>query len=174
VADSNGFDVSLVGVRPSVTLTFSGAVPHVAFHLRRVAPLATNDNTDELFYAVATDATASTWKAAVPIPRNSDGMGRFHSTKWYQAIAIDAGGRVSIAADFAAVGGVSLCGGPKLARSANGTTFDTCAPGATPVQFAGDWLTMWPHKAGKQTLVFHYDQRANPSLKAGVIMWREP
>jgi hypothetical protein len=177
IADSNMVDVSPALLRPSVALTFVGTTPHVAYHLRRT--LETNTDSDpELYYAVATDGTGSTWKTPVAIPRNDTGLGAFHSTRWYEAIAVDATGNIAIGANFYLHGGVTLCGGPKLARSTDGLTFQTCAPSPTPVQFGGEWLTMWHHKAGKLTMVFGYDlpdgSRANPLTRAGVLLWREP
>ncbi len=177
IADSNGVDVSPSLLRPSVALTFVGTTPHVAYHLRRTVETNT-DSDPELFYAVATDGTGTTWKTPVAIPRNDTGLGAFHSTRWYEAIAVDTMGNLAIGANFYLHGGVTLCGGPKLARSTDGLTFQTCAPNPTPVQFAGTWLTMWHHRPGKLTMVFAYDlpegSRANPLIKPGFLIWREP
>lgn len=173
----NMIDLSVSRDRePSVSLTFVGNVPHVAYHLRAVAPLAMNDNTAELFYAKADAPEASTW-SVIPIPRNGNAT-TFHTTRWYQALTIDATGRVNVAANFGASGAQSNCGGPKLSRATDGMSFQTCAPAGFPTQFAGEWISMWPHRAGKQTIVFAYDtptgSRSNPNLKPGIAMWREP
>jgi hypothetical protein len=177
IADSNGLDVSPSLLRPSVALTFAGTTPHVAYHLRRT-PETNTDSDPELFYAVATDGTGTSWKTPVAIPRNDTGLGAVHSTRWYEAITVDATGNIAIGANFYLHGGVTLCGGPKLARSSDGLTFQTCAPNPTPVQFAGEWLTMWHHQPGKLTMVFAYDlpngSRSNPLIKPGFVMWREP
>lgn len=174
VATADLLDLTASDRAPSVSLTFEGTTPHLAFHLRKVAPLATADDTTELWYAKATDSGA-TWGTPVAIPRTVDGTGTaWHSTQWYQAISIESTGRVSIAANWQATGTPAACNGPKLARSTDGLAFTTCAPAATPVQRAGQWLSMWSHKPGKQTLLFFYEPRANPSIKAGVVMWREP
>jgi hypothetical protein len=174
VATADGLDLSAADREPSVSLTFDGTTPHLAYHLRKLAPLATADDTTELWYAKATDSGA-TWASPVAIPRTVDGTGTaWHSTQWYQAISLESTGRVSIAANWQAVGTPAACNGPKLARSTNGTSFDTCSPAATPVQRAGQWISMWSHKPGKQTILFHYEPRANPSIRAGVVMWREP
>lgn len=173
IATSNGVDVSLPERKPSITLTFVGDKPHVAYHLRRDAPAPMNDNTPELFYAKASDAAGTTWSTPLAMPRNGNGV-TYHSTRWYQAVQVDTTGRVSVAGNFAAQGALTMCGGPKLARSDDGVTFTTCAPANSPAQFAGESLTMWPHKLNKQTLIFHYPSRSNANLKAGVVMWREP
>ncbi len=172
VASADMLDLTLAERRPSVSLTFVGTTPHLAFHLRKVEPLPSVDDTTELWYARATDATGATWNPAVAIPRNGSAT-IFHTTSWYQALSIDAGGRVNVAAHFASRGAQTLCGGPKLARSTDGSSFMTCMPQSSPLQFAGEWISMWPYKPAKQTIVFHYDSRSNPSLKPGVIMWRE-
>ncbi len=172
VASADMLDLTTpIESRPSATLTFVGTTPHLAFHLRKVAPLPAADDTTELWYAKATDSGA-TWSTPIAIPRNGSAT-VFHSTSWYQAIVIDASGRVNVAADFASKGAQTLCGGPKLARSTDGVSFMTCAPMSSPVQFAGDWISMWSHRAGKETIVFSYDSRTNASLKGGIVMWRE-
>ncbi|MEW6430452.1 MAG: hypothetical protein AB1730_02990 [Myxococcota bacterium] len=173
IATSGAVDVSQADRLPSVTLTFVGAVPHVAYHLRNVAPDPMNDQTPELFYAKATDSTGSSWATPVAIPRNGNGV-TYHSTRYYQGLTVEASGRTRVAANFAANGALTMCGGPKLARSDDGATFTTCAPTGSPIQFGGEWLSLWQHAPGKLTLIFHYDNRANANLKPGVVMWREP
>jgi hypothetical protein len=174
VASANGLDLTTPDTRrPSVSLTFEGTTPHVAFHLRNVEPSAMTDQTPELFYAKATNPAGSTWNAPVAIPRNGSAT-TFHRTAWYQAITLDSTGRVNIAANFQGNGAQSNCGGPKLSRATDGMTFTTCSPASSQLQIGGAWISMWPHRPGKQTIVFHYDNRANPNLKPGIVMWREP
>lgn len=173
----NMIDLSIARERaPSVSLTFVGNVPHVAYHLRTVEPLAMNDNTTELSYAKADSAAAATW-TVIPIPRNGSAT-TFHTTRWYQSIFIEPTGRVNIAANFGANGAQSNCGGPKLSRAADGMNFMTCAPVGYPTQFAGEWISMWSHRPGKLTIIFAYDaptgSRSNAMLKPGIAMWREP
>jgi hypothetical protein len=79
-----------------------------------------------------------------------------------------------VAANWEALGTPSNCNGPKLARSADGMTFTTCSPANTPLQRAGQWVTLWQHRPGKLTLLFHYEPRANPNMPGGIVMWREP
>lgn len=161
---------------PSVSLTFAGTTPHLAYHLRKVAPTP-GDMDTELWYAKATDAAGTTWSTPVAIPRNgglSGGVMQYHSTRYYQALTLDESGRVNIAANFAALGAQTACGGPKLARSTDGTSFMTCSPQGSPMQQGGSWISMWPYKTGKQTLIFAYETRNNPSIGAGIVMWREP
>jgi hypothetical protein len=173
VATSGAVNVAAADKRPSVTLTFAGGVPHLAFHLRNQEPAPMSDQTPELFYARATDASGATWSTPVAIPRNGNGV-TFHSTRAYQGLAVEPSGRVRIAAHFAANGALTMCGGPKLARSDDGATFTTCAPNGSPIQFGGEWLSLWQHAPAKLTLIFHYDNRSNANLKPGVVMWREP
>lgn len=174
IATSGAVDVSTQDKRPSVTLTFVGNVPHVAYHLRNVEPDPTSDHTPELFYAKATDSSGSSWSTPVPMQRNGNGT-TYHSTRYYQGLTAEASGRTRLAAYFAANGAVTTCGGPKLYRSDDGVTFAApCAPTNSPIQFGGQWLSLWQHAPGKLTLIFHYDNRANANLKPGVVMWREP
>lgn len=169
IASADMLDLTVMGREPSVTLTFVGTTPHLAYHLRK---LDTVDAT-ELWYLKATDS-GTTWATPVAIPRNSSSLTEFHSTRYYQALAIEPSGRVSIAAPWSATGTQVNCVGPKLSRSPDGVTFATCSPMGSPIQRGGDWINLWTHKPGKQTLVFHYDPRTNPSIKAGIVMWREP
>lgn len=183
VADSASLDVlTAADRRPSVALAFSGQLPRVAYHLRDAAPpvgdggVPAPDDTTELWFAAATDAAGTTWGAPLPIPRNgySNGLAMvYHSTLWYQALVADGAGLGTIAAFFGQRGVTGQCAGPKLIRAVSGA-FSTCSPPASPLNFAGESITMWPHAPGKLTLVFHYPTRTALGLKAGVIMWREP
>jgi hypothetical protein len=175
VADSGAVDVLSGSDRlPSVSLSFAGEAPRLAYHLRKVLPLASADDTTELWYAQASDPSGATWAAPVGIPRNGDTV-TFNSTRWYQAVAADATGRAAVAADFVTAGFTpAQCGGPKLSRAPDGATFTTCSPGTSPVHYGGDWISLWSHAPGKLTLLFYYDTRTTASLKGGVVMWREP
>jgi hypothetical protein len=173
IATSGPVDVSVPERLPSVSLVFVGTTPHVAYHLRNQEPAVANDQTPELFYAKASDSTGATWNTPVAIPRNGNGV-TYHSTRSFQGLTVEASGRVRVAANFAANGAITMCGGPKLAKSDDGITFTTCAPLNSPAQFAGEWLSLWQHAPGKLTLIFHYPNRANANLKPGVVMWREP
>ena len=169
IASADMLDLAVMGRDPSVTLTFVGTTPHLAYHLRK---LDTVDAT-ELWYLKSSD-TGTTWNAPIAIPRNSSSATEFHSTRYFQALAIEPSGRVSVAAPWSATGTQVNCIGPKLSRAPDGVTFTTCSPMGSPIQRGGDWINLWTHKPGKQTLVFHYDSRTNPSIKAGIVMWREP
>lgn len=173
IATSGAVDVSTADKRPSVTLTFVGNVPHVAYHLRNVEPDPVSDQTPELFYAKATDSSGASWSTPVGMPRNGNGV-TYHSTRYYQGVTVEASGRTRVAGYFAANGALTMCGGPKLSKSDDGATFTTCSPTSSPIQFGGEWLSLWQHAPGKLTLIFHYDNRANANLKPGVVMWREP
>lgn len=169
IASADMLDLTVAGREPSVTLTFVGTTPHLAYHLRKLP----DAEATELWYLRSTDSGTS-WDAPIAIPRNSSSATEFHSTRWYQAIAIEPTGRVSIAAPWSATGTQSNCNGPKLSRAPDGVTFTTCSPQGSPIQRGGEWINLWTHKPGKQTLVFHYDARTNPSIKAGILLWREP
>jgi hypothetical protein len=169
IASADMLDLTTMERNPSVAITFVGTTPHLAYHLRKLA----DAEATELWYLKATDS-GSTWATPVAVPRNTSTNGT-HSTRFYQAIAIEPSGRVSIAAPWSATGTQTNCVGPKLARSTdNGASFATCSPQSSPVQREGGDINLFTHRLGKQTLVFFYNSRANPSLKGGVVMWREP
>ena len=153
--------------QPSVSLTFSGELPRVAYHLATPAP------DTQLWFAAATDSAGATWGAPVAIPRNGS-PGALEGTQWYQAISVD-GAKVAISADFESGPPAQMCGGPKLARSTDGATFATCAPDSMRVfGRAGEFPSLFHHAPGKLTLLFNYTSRANPTIGGGVVLWREP
>jgi hypothetical protein len=168
--------VEVQGLRaPGVTLAFNGVQPRVAFHLRKVPPTAP-DMGEELFFAQASNAEGTMWSGPVALPRNSytgaTGLVA-HSTRWYQAI-VSTAARTLVSAYYGAQGVIGQCGGPKLATSTTGASFTTCSPTGTPYGFAGEWVTMWEHTAGKVTLVFNSETPGGSALQPGVVMWREP
>ncbi len=164
---------------PGVALTYVGQLPRVAFHLRNTPRMSAMDNTSELFFAAASDAAGTMWGTPVALPRNGNGM-TFNSTRWYSGLSVDATGKVVVAGYFSEGGFTGgQCGGPKLGRSNDGASFTVCAPGDTPYNFAGEWLTLWPHTmGGKVTLIFATDGARTLGngtvLDPGVVMWREP
>lgn len=170
IASADMVDLTVMGREPSVTLTFVGTTPHLAYHLRkRPDALAT-----ELWYLKSND-TGTTWATPLAIPRNQSSPTEAHSTRYHQALAIEPTGRVSIAAPWSMIGTQTNCAGPKLSRAADGIAFTTCSPMNSPIQRGGEWVNLWTHRPGKQTLIFHYDSRFNPNnVKAGIVMWREP
>lgn len=172
LASGDMLDLTQLGREPSVSLSFVGTTPHLAYHLRnRVDADAT-----ELWYLKANDA-GSSWSTPVAIPRNSSSPTEFHSTRWSQALTVEPSGRVSIVAPRYGPGGSSNCKGPKLSRSPDGLMFTTCSPPGSPIERDADWVNLWTHRPGnpgKQTLVFHYDNPTNPQIRAGIVMWREP
>jgi hypothetical protein len=153
--------------QPSVSLTFSGDLPRVAYHLATPTP------DTQLWFAAASDAAGVAWSAPVAIPRNGS-PGLLEGTQWYQAISVD-GPKVAIVADFESGPPAQMCGGPKLARSNDGAAFSTCAPDTTRVfGRAGEFPSLFHHAPGKLTLLFNYPSRANPTIGGGVVLWREP
>ncbi|MFT3836122.1 MAG: hypothetical protein QM723_03880 [Myxococcaceae bacterium] len=173
VTTSGSTDNTATNDKPSVSLAFDGAnVPSVAFHL--LTPTA---NT-QLWYATASASDGAVWGAPVAIPRNSAGAG-MEGTRWYQSLAIDSNGKRVIGADHESSPTPQQCsGGPKIARSNDGNTWTVCRPdtgGATGTfGFAGEFIHAGFHAAGKATLLFNYENRSNPTIHAGVILWRDP
>lgn len=181
IANSGTTDVLMpVERRPSVSLIFVGTTPRVVFHLLRADPVVMGMMTDqnpELWTSVAADASGSTWSMPVGVPRNGDFQAmRFNTTQWYQGLVVHPNGSMTIGAAFLSRGTVNtLCaGGPKLAKSDDGMSFMTCSPMNTPLNFAGDWLSMWSHAPNKVTVAFFYDRRASDLVRGGVTIYREP
>jgi hypothetical protein len=181
IASSNMTDVlTPVERRPSVTLVFVGTTPRVAFHLLRTDPVLNGMMTDsnpELWTSVASSAAGTSWSTPVGAPRNGDfATMRFNTTQWYQGLVVHPNGSMTMGGAFLSRGTINtLCaGGPKLARSMDGMSFETCSPMNTPLNFAGDWLSMWGHAPNKVSLVFFYDRRASDAVRGGVILYREP
>lgn len=161
---------------PSVSLTLAGEVPRVAFHL-----LSSANADAQVWYAVK---TAGAWSAPFAIPRNGP-VGMLDATQWYQAIVSEGGTKVAVVANFQRAGTINqLCGGPKLVRSTDGTTFGMpCHPLETggmtvhAITQGGLWVTMAAHRANKLTIALDYEQRNNPVpgvAGGGVIVYREP
>jgi hypothetical protein len=175
IADSMGVAIAKP---PSVSLTFSGDLARLAYHL----PSSTTVDAP-LWYAAAADAAGSSFML-VDIPRNStlppDGGTTpiYEGTAAFQAIALDSAGKIAVAANHVGPSVNQGCkGGPKVARSSNGTVFTTCRPdtGSNGVfGFAGLWINAAFHKADKLTLAFTYETNSNPSVKGGVIVFRQP
>jgi hypothetical protein len=154
--------------QPSVSLAFSGDLPRVAYHL------VTTDPDAQVWFASSSANDGSAFSNRVAIPRNGS-PGALEGTQWYQAIAVE-GAKVAIVANFASGPAPQICGGPKLAKSNDGTSFTTCAPDNQRLfSRSGEFPSLMHHAPGKLTLLFNYESRANPSLPGGgVVLWREP
>ncbi len=153
---------------PSVSLAFEGDKPRVAYHLAGADPLV------ELRYSAANDSRGTQWNSPVAVPRNGSSANP-DSTRWFQALAVDSGGAVAIAAFYGfSAAAPQMYGGPKLARSAHGTDFTVTSPDLGRVfGSAGMWANLAYTRAHKLTGVFLYDINGNPSIKPGVVLWRE-
>ena len=46
--------------------------------------------------------------------------------------------------------------------------------GTATFGFAGEWINVAFHKPGKITLAFSYGNNSNPTIKGGVVVFREP
>jgi len=173
IASSMGTDNSTATTKPSASLAFdSNAVPRVAYHL--LTPTANA----QLWYAAATTVDGTTWSTPVAMPRNSAGT-TYEGTRWYQSLAIDSTGKLAIGANHASSPIPQPCtGGPKIARSSDGTSWTVCRPDTTTTTstfgFAGEWVRAGFHAPGKVTLGFTYENRSNPLVKGGVVIWRDP
>ena len=158
---------------PSVSLTLQGDVPRVAFHL-----LSATDPDAQLWYA---QKTAGAWSTPVAIRRDGP-VGMLDGTQWYQGVVSEGGNKVAVVANFQRAGTVGmLCGGPKLTRSDDGVTFpvpchprESGGPTVHAINQGGFWVSIAAHRVGKLTIALDYEQRSNPTIGAGVIVYREP
>lgn len=164
VADSAG----QADANASVSLVFRGELAHLAYHLA-------GDPVTQLYYSVAADEAATQFVVPIGIPRNG-AVSSPETTQYYQAISLGSGSQVAIAANFElATQALQQCGGPKLAKSTDGAAFSVCSPdGGRFLGFAGKWVSLSRERSGKLTLAFLYEQRANPSIGAGIVLWRQP
>lgn len=157
---------------PSVSLTLAGDVPRVAFHL-----LSSTSPDAQLWYA---QKLAGAWSTPVALPRNGP-AGMLDSTRWYQGLVSEGGTKVAVVANFAQAGAVGQqCGGPKLYRSADGAAFPMpCHPAEAggplvhALNQAGLWVNLAAHRPGKLTIALDYEQRSNPTIGGGVLLYRE-
>ncbi len=135
------------------------------------------DQNPELWTSLATGPDGTAWSPLVGMPRNGDFQTmRFNTTQWYQGLVVHQGGALTIAGAFLSHGSINTqcAGGPKIAKSTDGTTFTTCAPMNSSLNFAGEWLSMWSHATNKVTIAFFYDRRASDQVRGGVVLYKEP
>jgi len=160
---------SATDATPSVSLAFQGDKPRVAYHLNGTDPVV------QLRYQAASDAAGATWAAPVGMPRNGT-VAKPETTRYFQSLALGPADKVAIVAAFTAALDVpQMCGGPKLARSDDGTTFTVCSPdGGRFLGFAGTWASMVRGSSNKLTIAFLYETTTSLVLGPGVVIWREP
>jgi hypothetical protein len=150
----------------SVALAFAQDRPRLTWHTKG----ATGDPLWK--FAAASDASGSSFGASVMLPPNVAG----EVTESYSAIAIDSAGKVALGANFARYTSLAPYGGPKIATSADGTTFVVTSPDkARALGEAGHWIALGYSKTNKLTVLFRYPNAFNPNLgnKAGLVHWRE-
>lgn len=149
---------------PVVNLRFFGTKPRVAAHLVRDAK-----DTYDILYSQSDDGT--TWSPFVTVPRDvtrDDGVS--------QSLAVGSKGQVAIAAnDSGGTDATPKCGSPKIARSADGSTFDACGADTKPENgTSGDYVSAAYGPDDKLQLVFYNGDTESATHGVGVLYWREP
>jgi hypothetical protein len=154
---------------PSVSLAFLGDKPRLAYHLNGTDPVV------QLRYQAALDAAGTNWAAPVGIPRNGT-VAKPETTRYFQSIAVGPADQVAIVAAFnASLDVPQMCGGPKLARSSDGTAFTVCSPdGGRFIGYAGTYASVARSSNNKLTIAFLYETTTSLVLGPGVVIWREP
>jgi hypothetical protein len=148
---------------PSVSLAFFGTKPRVVAHLVQAA------STDyDMLFSQSDDGL--TWSPAVHVARDATRV-----TAFYQSMTIDSKGNIAIAADDnGGTDATPKCGDPKIARSTNGTDWDTCGADPTPGESGtnGDYVSMKYGPDDKLQLVF-FNGDTDPKYPNGVLYWHE-
>jgi uncharacterized protein (TIGR03437 family) len=149
-----------------VKLLFFGTQPRIFFHAQRNdADFGVGD------HFVRSDDGGATWKTPVVIP--PDGTS---STDFPFDGAVDSKGDVTLAFGSNSGSGDSVCGNPKLSRSANLVNFTTCA--AADVSITGNF-DVFPGSialayGGNDKLYLMWWQQGDTSTGTGLLLWREP
>jgi hypothetical protein len=86
-----------------------------------------------------------------------------------------AAGKGVVVFDFSGSGQAGACGGPKLARSTDGTTWTTCGIDTQTHQFLGEYVTAELTKSGKLITAFYEDTADTAGrFGAGIVLHVEP
>jgi hypothetical protein len=147
---------------PSVSLAFFGTKPRIVAYLQQPAAA----DYDMLF---SQSGDGVTWAPAVHVARDATRV-----TAWFPSLAIDSTGRMAIAADDnGGTDATPKCGSPKIARSSDGLTWDTC--GADPMPepgTSGDYVSAAYGPDGKLQIAFENDSQGG-TYGQGVLYWHE-
>lgn len=149
---------------PTLAMTFEGTAPRVVGALY-VAPAST----EGLVFVKSADGI--TWDAPQTLPTDNG-----DPTTEFVSIASDGKGHLDVSANGGDNGSDGVCGGPKLARSADGTTWTTCGADTAKTHSgtSGLYLTSAFDPNGKLYIAFKVTDNSNDTLSRGVAMWHEP
>jgi hypothetical protein len=146
---------------PTATLAFDGKKPRI------ITPIPVDGkSTSDLWFSASNDGL--TWSAPIGLAR--DGVDK---TSWYQALAVDAGGKLALAAHSTDQVTEGAHGALKIWRGADLTTFSVDAADSMKEHssFTGTHVQA-AYSHGKLMLAFSGPITAGDP--AGVVFWREP
>lgn len=158
-ADSNNVQNDV----PQLALAFDGTKPRIAAHLVRQSGLS-GANANWVF----SSADGASFSVS-QVPDDAEDQGASY-------MALDfVGGKGALVYDFGSSGTKGACGGPKLSRSADGTTWDICGLDTQTHQFLGDYVTAKLNGAGKVVAAFREDTVDSAGrFKPGIVLYVEP
>lgn len=147
---------------PQLALGFDGTKPRIAGHLGRMASAGANTN----WVFSSNDGMA--WTTS-PIPPDGEDDGARYIDVDFEA------GKSVVVFEFGRASAMGTCGGPKLARSADGVTWTNCGVDTETRQFLGDYVTAELTKAGKLITVFREDTvDSKGRFQPGIVIYVEP
>jgi hypothetical protein len=147
---------------PSAALAYDGVKPRVVAHL-----VADSLDTYDMRFSSSDDGV--TWTAPLPLPRDGH-----DTTAWFESLAIDSKGGAAIAAYVAGGQGDSICGGPRVLRSADLKAWTACGADKTKmVAVQGSWVQAYFAPGDKLSIVTT-GTLMSENNKTGLLFWREP
>jgi hypothetical protein len=147
---------------PQLALGFDGTKPRIAAHLARANTAGANTN----WVFASPDGAAFSMSQ---LPDDAEDRGA-----QYLDIGF-VGGKGVVIFDFSGGGSPGACGGPKLARSTDGTTWTTCGVDTQTRQFLGEYVTAELTSTGKLITAFYEDTADSAGrFGAGIVLYVEP
>lgn len=146
-----------------ISLAFAGDKPRIVVNLNR------GEKSGGSMYLMASE-DGKTWAAPIQVPQEGN-----QSMDGLLALAINAQGAGAIVAP--ATGGnldASVCGEPKLARSADLKTWKTCSPDTTgKLGISAPTASLVFDSKGKLFIAMQQTSEFS-QVKPGLVVWREP
>lgn len=148
---------------PTIAMTFDGLAPRIAT-LLAVAPA------ESAGIVFIKSADGVTWDAPLLLPTDKGDP----ETEFVSITA--SSGKLAVSANGGNSGSAGTCGGPKVARSTNGTDWTTCGADTDKTHNAtsGLYLTSAFDAAGKLLIAFKVTDNQTDTLPLGVALWHEP
>lgn len=147
---------------PQLALAFDGLKPRIAAHLSRASVAGANAN----WVFGSNDGAAFTMSQ---VPDDAEDQGAQYMDLDFE------GGKGVVIYEFGSARDPGACGGPKLSRSADGTTWTTCGIDTQTRQLLGEYVTAELNGAGKLITAFREDTVDSAGrFKPGIVLHVEP